>query len=42
MDAEASVFVGRDTRKSSPALSIAVLDGVTAVKVDYDTSINEQ
>ena len=42
MDAEASVFVGRDTRKSSPALSIAVLDGVTAVKVGYDTSINEQ
>ena len=33
MDSEASVFVGRDTRKSSPALATAVLDGVNAVKV---------
>ena len=37
MDAEASVFVGRDTRKSSPALSTAVLDGVNAVKVGQNT-----
>ena len=33
MDAAASVFVGRDTRKSSPALATAVLDGVDAVQV---------
>ena len=35
MDSEASVFVGRDTRKSSPALSTAVLDGVNSVKVGF-------
>ncbi len=31
MDASALVFVGRDTRKSSPPLAKAVLDGVNAI-----------
>ena len=38
MDAKAVVFVGRDTRTSSPALAQAVLDGIEAMKaevVDY-------